>query len=151
MVALSAYRVGESHLFKSIFIMELILSRVYHSEGVNGVISVSGRKVCSTIELPWKENEFGISCIPEGKYVLRLRSSERFKEHLEILDVPERRGILIHPANYALTELRGCIAPVLKTIAPGKGVFSRNALAKVLAVSRPIIEKKKVLYLIIKS
>ena len=131
--------------------MELILKRVYHPDGVNGVISFLGRDVCNTIELPWKNNEFGISCIPEGKYVLRLRTSEKYRDHLEIVDVPSRRYILIHPANYALKELRGCIAPVLKTIAPGKGVFSRKALAKVLTISRSIIENKKVLYLIIKS
>jgi hypothetical protein len=65
-----------------------------------------------TIELPWKNNQAGVSCIPEGKYDLVKRWSPKFGSHLQILNVPGRELILIHPANDALLELRGCIAPV---------------------------------------
>jgi hypothetical protein len=42
---------------------------------------------------------------------------------LQILNVPGRKYILIHPANEVLRELKGCIAPVRLTGA-GKGICS---------------------------
>ena len=68
-----------------------------------------------TLELPWLNNQKGISCIPKGDYILRPRYSEKYKDHYIILnnssqDHPyPRTFILIHPANY-VTQLRGCIA-----------------------------------------
>lgn len=64
---------------------------------------------CYTLELPWKKNQQKISCIPEGKYKIVKRVSKKYKEHLHILDVPERTFILIHEANY-VRQLLGCIA-----------------------------------------
>lgn len=42
-------------------------------------------------------------------------------------DVPGRLFILIHPANDAMLELKGCIAPVTKLTGEGKGIASRMA------------------------
>lgn len=64
---------------------------------------------CFTLELPWKENQQNISCIPAGRYPIVPRWSAKYKDHLHILDVPNREWILIHEANY-VHELRGCIA-----------------------------------------
>jgi hypothetical protein len=64
---------------------------------------------CFTIELPWKENKTSISCIPTGTYKLALRTSQKYAQHIHILQVPNRSFILIHPGNY-VHELRGCIA-----------------------------------------
>jgi hypothetical protein len=44
-----------------------------------------------------------------------------------VKDVPGRSGILFHPANNALRELQGCIAPVSLLSAPGAGMNSRKA------------------------
>ncbi|MBV5350147.1 hypothetical protein JZU71_03035, partial [bacterium] len=44
-----------------------------------------------------------------------------------IKDVPGRSYILIHPANHAARELKGCIAPVLLLTGPGTGEQSRLA------------------------
>jgi len=131
--------------------MKLVLTRIYHTEGTNGVFTYSGKIICSTIELPWKQNLPGISCIPEGKYQIILRHSQKYGECLGLLHVPNRSGILVHPANYALTELRGCIAPVLQAVAPGKGIFSKKALSKVLDVCRPVLQTNKTIHLIITS
>ena len=66
--------------------------------------------VVETLELPWKENQRNISCIPEGEYEIKKRHSKKFKEHFHITGVPGRSWILIHVANF-VRELRGCIAP----------------------------------------
>lgn len=131
--------------------MELTLKRVYHPQGVNGTITLSGAKVCESIELPWRRNATSISCIPEGRYLLRARTSQKYARHIEIAAVPGRSYILMHPANYALTELRGCIAPVLRATAPGKGVFSKKALNKLMNLCTPLWNANKNVYLIIKS
>lgn len=107
--------------------MELVLKRIYHKDGVNGNIFLDKEKICSTIELPWRNNQRRVSCIPEGRYLLRKRYSKRFKWHIHITDVPDRDFIIIHPANDALKELQGCIAPVLQHTSAGKGINSRFA------------------------
>ena len=75
-----------------------------------------------SIELPWKENQTGVSCIPEGRYELVKRWSPKFLRHLQVMNVPGREYILIHPANEALQELKGCIAPVCFLTGAGKGL-----------------------------
>ena len=62
----------------------------------------------STLELPYLKNKRNISCIPKGKYKVKKRYSDKFKNHFHILDVPNRDFILIHRGNY-YTQLRGCI------------------------------------------
>lgn len=92
--------------------MVLVLTRTYFPEGTNGKLVHEGTIICHTIELPWKDNLSQVSCIPEGEYFIEKRYSSRFGWHLEVLNVPNRSLILFHPANNALNELRGCIAPV---------------------------------------
>jgi len=110
--------------------MELVLVRKYHPMGTNGTLYNGEQLVCLTIELPWKNNETGVSCIPEGRYELVKRFSQKYQLHLLIRQVPGRKFILIHSANDAKKELRGCIAPVTKHDAPGKGSLSRIATQK---------------------
>lgn len=64
---------------------------------------------CVTLELPWKDNQRNISCIPPGNYRITPRISQKYGRHLHILDVPNRDWILIHEANF-FHQLRGCIA-----------------------------------------
>jgi len=106
----------------------LVLKRIYLSTAVHGELTLNGKHIAYTIELPWRENKKRMSCIPEGTYILRKRYSEKFKWHFVLLDVPNRSGILIHPANDAQKELQGCIAPVIKITGEGKGILSRKAL-----------------------
>ena len=93
---------------------------------------------CHTLELPWKNNAFQVSCIPPGTYKVVKRYSEKFKNHFHITDVTGRTYILIHSGNY-YTDILGCILV-------GKGLAdinkdglkdvtqSRNALADLLAL-----------------
>ncbi|MCX2680665.1 DUF5675 family protein [Galbibacter sp. EGI 63066] len=108
--------------------MELVLLRTHFKESTIGALYYQGDFICFTIELPWKENRRNISCIPDGCYPLTLRTTHRFGPHFKIGMVPDRDGILIHPANNAPEELRGCIAPVSQLTGMGKGVFSKTAL-----------------------
>ena len=110
--------------------MVIFLTRTYFPDGTNGKLECEGKLIAYTIELPWKNNERRVSCIPEGKYFVRKCYSQKFKWHLEIEDVSNRSLILFHPANSALQELNGCIAPVSKLSGPGMGLLSRNAFTR---------------------
>jgi hypothetical protein len=131
--------------------MVLVLSRTYFPDGTNGKLECEGKFICNTIELPWKKNETKVSCILEGKYFIKKRYSNKFKWHLEIIDVKNRNLILFHPANNALQELKGCIAPVTKLSGPGLGLMSRKALAKLKALVYKALESKESVELIIQS
>jgi hypothetical protein len=110
--------------------VELELRRIYYPGGTNGEIWYDGKRICFSIELPWRQNRTGISCIPEGRYALVKRYSRRYRWHLHLKDVPARQWILIHAANDAEKELRGCIAPVSILTAEGRGLRSRAALKR---------------------
>jgi hypothetical protein len=71
-----------------------------------------------TVEKPWRSNTAFFSCIPDGLYYLGKRDSPvvsrttggEFTEGWEVLDVPGREYIMIHPGNWP-ADLQGCIAP----------------------------------------
>ena len=63
---------------------------------------------CCTLELPWLDNQKGVSCIPTGIYTVRKRVSPKFGESFIFEDVPDRSYILIHPGNFH-TQIQGCV------------------------------------------
>lgn len=130
--------------------MELELVRTYYARGANGILLHDALALCNTIELPWKENANRISCIPEGRYELTKRYSPKHKWHLQVCEVPDRECILIHPANDAMKELKGCIAPVTKVTGEGKGDKSRLVFEKLKAFIYPVLERKEKVFLTIK-
>ena len=129
--------------------MILFLTRTYFPEGTNGKLMCEGKLLCNTIELPWKNNEKRVSCIPEGRYFIRKRYSQKFKWHLEVVDVKNRSYILFHPANNALQELNGCIAPVTKLSGPGLGLMSRKAFEKLKTLVYQALDNKESVELIV--
>ena len=131
--------------------MVLFLTRTYFPDGTNGKLECEGKFICNTIELPWKNNETKVSCIPEGKYFIRKRYSNKFKWHIEVIGVGNRNVILFHPANNALQELNGCIAPVTKLSGPGLGLMSRKAFEKLKALVYKAIDASESVELIVKS
>jgi len=70
---------------------------------------------------------------------------------LEIVDVKNRSLILFHPANNALQELNGCIAPVTKLSGPGLGLMSRKAFTKLRELVYKALDKGESVELIVKS
>jgi len=131
--------------------MVFLITRTYFPDGTNGKLEYEGKFICNTIELPWKNNETKVSCIPEGKYFIRKRYSKKFQWHLEIFNVKNRSLILFHPANNALQELNGCIAPVTKLSGPGLGLMSRKAFTKLKNLAYEALDKEESVELIIKS
>lgn len=131
--------------------MNLLLHRTYLKEGTNGVLFYKGEFLGFTIELPWLENKRSISCIPEGVYELKPRFSEKFKHHLLLKNVPGRNLILIHPANDAKKELRGCLAPVSSLTGIGKGLSSKLIFQKIVSLCHQAFERKETITLTIKS
>lgn len=96
--------------------MKQVKLTTIHDDGTQrmGVLSVIENNklifLCKTLELPYNENQNGISAIPKGEYNCVFTMSSRFKKKMYLVDgVPGRAGIRIHPANYA-RQLQGCIA-----------------------------------------
>ncbi|MEO7264585.1 MAG: DUF5675 family protein [Ferruginibacter sp.] len=131
--------------------MELELIRTYFPNGTNGELFFNGARVCNSIELAWNNNQNRISCIPEGKYELKKRYSQQHGWHLQVMKVKNRDLILIHAANDARKELKGCIAPVSILTAEGKGLGSRIAKDKLQSIVFPVLETGKKVFLLIKS
>lgn len=98
----------------------LIRSKDQTIQTLGGIISTStpelGVFVARSMELPWKNNENNISCIPPGIYTCKYTRSNRMSLEkgydvftYEIMNVPNRAGIRIHSANYFF-QLKGCCA-----------------------------------------
>ena len=63
-----------------------------------------------SLERGWRNNEQGVSCIPDGTYEVELEYSNRFNKELwEIKGVENRSECKFHSANYWF-QLNGCIA-----------------------------------------
>jgi len=74
----------------------------------NGVVKVFNKQFY-TLELPDKDNQQNISSIPAGEYDVVYTWSPSFKKFTyEIMNVPKRSGIRIHPVNF-VSGLRGCV------------------------------------------
>ena len=131
--------------------MVIVLTRTYFPKGTNSKLECEGKLISYAIELPWKNNETKVSCIPEGKYFIQKRYSKKFKWHLEVKDVKDRSFILFHSANNAQQELNGCIAPVTKLSGPGLGLQSRQAFAKLKDLVYRALDSTETVLLIIKS
>lgn len=131
--------------------MVLLLTRTYFPNGTNGKLECEGKLICNTIELPWKNNETRVSCIPEGKYFIKKRYSQKFQWHLVIENIQNRSLILFHPANNALQELNGCIAPVTKLSGPGLGLMSRKAFITLKRLVYKVLDTNESVELIVKS
>ena len=61
-----------------------------------------------TLELPWKNNEPFVSCIPSGIYTCNRIKSPKFGNTFQIMDVPGRYDILLHRGNIK-RNTEGCV------------------------------------------
>jgi hypothetical protein len=78
--------------------------------------------VCFTAELPWRMNLKGISCIPAGKYQVRVIQSPKFGKVYNVQAVPNRSHILIHSGNFSGDTSKGFVSHVEGCILLGKRV-----------------------------
>ena len=96
----------------------IILTRLESSDqGTFGTIRID-KEMFYTGELPWRDNQNNISCIPAGIYECQLTMSYKFRKRLYVLmGVNNREGVRIHAANLMgdktiglKCQLSGCIA-----------------------------------------
>lgn len=99
--------------------------------GTRGIITFDGKVICHSLELPWRDNRVGESCIPEGNYQGLKRRSEKFGDVLAVKYVRGRSGILFHPGN-TIDDSRGCILPGLDVYYEGV-LHSQLAMKRLLA------------------
>ena len=85
----------------------LKINRWYHKDCTLGRLYVGGFQ-CFALELPWLENQRGISCIPRGTYKAFKRQSPKNGAVIEFENVPQRSNIQIHSGNYT-RQIEGCI------------------------------------------
>lgn len=84
------------------------IKRSYHDDFTMGVGSCEGFNFV-TLELPYKDNQRNISCIPEGTYYAKKRISPgKGYEVIELVNVPNRTYIQAHYGNYT-SQLLGCM------------------------------------------
>lgn len=117
----------------------ITIVRAYHKDSTTGILTANwlGQKVdLFCIELPWKNNQRRVSCIPEGNYRCFSHTSPKFGRTFHIRDVPGRSEILIHVANKP-SELLGCIAPGMTASGNTAVNNSRNAMNKLINLLWP--------------
>jgi hypothetical protein len=96
--------------------MELDLRRRWLTESSTiGDLYVDGEWQCFILEdtyrPPPEPKVWGRTCIPAGRYEVRITHSPKFDRDLPLLlDVPGFEGIRIHPGNYP-TDTEGCLLP----------------------------------------
>jgi len=93
--------------------VNLVLEReIFTDNSIIGRLYLNKEYVCDTLENPYINNERNISCIPEGKYNVRMRtpreSATRDYLHLLVQEVPDRSYILFHKGNKP-EHTQGCI------------------------------------------
>ena len=90
----------------------LILRDTFTEESTMGELFINGERFCDTLELPYRDNQRRVSCIPIGEYPVRMRypreSATRYYLHLLVKEVPNRDYILFHRGNTA-KDTKGCI------------------------------------------
>lgn len=128
--------------------MVIELQRLYRDSWTEGIIFIKGVLLCRSVELRWANNERNVSCVPEGVYPVSIIQHPKFGECIQVNDVRGRSGILIHVANDAQKELRGCIAPVFSLTGNGKGLHSRLSLGYIIENMKMSGEKEHYLEII---
>jgi hypothetical protein len=117
------------------------LRRTAHSDqGTRGALILPEGVFCNTLELPWRENRVGRSCIPCGEYDVVVRRSPRFGDVYHVQHVPGRSWILTHSGNLAGDVDKGYLSHVEGCILLGKN-FGTIAGQLAILVSRPAVRE----------
>lgn len=88
---------------------QLRLVRVSEYNGATcGVLIIDDQPEFVTLEDAWRDNQRLISCIPQGRYKVKLHRSPKFGLTYQVMDVPERSQILFHAGN-THKDTNGCI------------------------------------------
>ena len=97
-------------------------------QGTFGELVTDSGFRCASLELPWKQNAGGKSCIPAGTYLFKIINSPKHglcyqewddPDTPEKEDVPDRDHIQIHPMNLCGDADKGYVAQSLGCLAFG--------------------------------
>ncbi len=125
----------------------IVLNRVYYDSCTLGVMKFPDGTTLHTMELPWRDNQQRISCIPEGIYDMGLRisgvvartSRGRYRRGWEVQNVDNRTYIMVHVGNYP-SNFEGCIGVGLSSTIYGDGKYmvthSQKAFTKFMDVMK---------------
>lgn len=121
-----------------------LIRQTSDEQGTFGIFTINEKSYFS-LELPNKNNQPNISCVPTGEYNVFLRFSPHFKKNLYCLhNVPNRSTILIHGANFAgdeelgyQTHLQGCIA---LGKSKGRALNKYKQMQKCIFTSQPALD-----------
>ena len=86
----------------------MILKRIWETDTATYGVLIDDVPFAVTLELPWRNNQRDISCIPAGIYCCQKIMSPHFGEVFSFINVPGRKDILIHKGNLDI-ETKGCI------------------------------------------
>ena len=78
------------------------------NQGTFGILKIEKQVFCYTLEPPALLNKVNKSSIPIGQYVCKKIPHPTYRLTYEVLDVPERTKIYIHPGNF-VSNTEGCI------------------------------------------
>ena len=107
---------------------KLTLSECYIRDEHTGIILLE----FYGIELPWKNNQRRISCIPANDYVAAaVRRYSNNKYALWVQDVPGRSEIMVHQANYP-RDVLGCLGPGRGILRDGEDIIGVGPSAPVM-------------------
>lgn len=101
-------------------------------------IDMNGNHLCVTGELPDRNNEADISCIPVGIYQVIPHNSPKHPDTWEISGVPLRSNILLHNLNWPTGQSDGCIGvgkqvmPIEGRVGISESVVTLNRLRTIL-------------------
>ena len=104
---------------------------------------------CRTLELPWRNNQKSVSCIPKGRYMCKRVKSNKFGDTFQVCDVPGRVGILFHAGNYP-KDTHGCILLGVYCIEQGGSPFL-DASKAAMKQFRQLLEGVETFDLVISS
>lgn len=97
---------------KNVYLLRLRTSDM----GTEGMLITDDGFNCKTLELPWRDNQQNISCIPSGVYKVEVRTSRKYGQVYWVRKVPNRSYILIHQGNFGgdtkkgyKTHIAGCV------------------------------------------
>lgn len=115
-------------------------------DGTFGVVTLDDNiTTFNSLELPWKDNDSSISCIPTGTYLCNWINSPKHGPCYEVMDVPNRSMIEIHSANFAGDIAKGKLSQLLGCIALGNRVGELEGQEAVLDSRNAILHFHKIM------
>lgn len=117
-----------------------LLRQELSPDGTFGTLTFPKGQMLYTVEDDWKDNEPNISCIPVGHYrIHRTIYHKHGYETFEVMNVPRRSRILIHPANTE-EDVQGCIGVGMRI---GKLWISHDEDTGESHYKRAVLESRK--------